>query len=418
MQGQFVCAKAIECYALLYYRTIRPAGIHLRKLHERVFLKVRNFKKTLSLVLSVLMVVSCCSALFSTFASAYTTNDGASANYGVYTYDFGTKDATGKTASTITDDDDEKKETNFGDASLPHVIESDPVGYCKYVGDWAFSGRVPGPMTKAPSSLWIESAGAETYVEYNPDIINGGQVRVSVYLLYWEKGHVDDVKYTVHHNGKVDEFHLNPAALKENEWQTLGTFDFEGGGKDYVRLECTGKAGNTRASTLAFEIMNEQNNSVWQTLYVTPTQPELKSLLAPVAGNLTYIKTRDSFSTYNDAGNSWSGGNFNMLQPGGMYKMYAAKEASFPVIGLGVDLKQHNVPIMRGWNWIGFASPVGMTVADAFALLSPEDGDIVKNQFDFAIYDGYAWEGTLQALVPGEGYIYYSDYASQLCQIS
>ena len=149
----------------------------------------------------------------------------------------------------------------------------------------------------------------------------------------------------------------------------------------------------------------------WRSLYVTPTQPDLKSLLAPVAGNLTYIKTRDSFSTYNEAGNSWSGGNFNMLQPGGMYKMYAAKEASFPVIGLGVDLKQHNVPIMRGWNWIGFASPVGMTVADAFALLSPEDGDIVKNQFDFAIYDGYAWEGTLQALVPGEGYIYYSDYA-------
>lgn len=149
----------------------------------------------------------------------------------------------------------------------------------------------------------------------------------------------------------------------------------------------------------------------WRSLYVTPTQPDLRSLLAPVAGNLTYIKTRDSFSTYNEAGNSWSGGNFNMLQPGGMYKMYAAKEASFPVIGLGVDLKQHNVPIMRGWNWIGFASPVGMTVADAFALLSPEDGDIVKNQFDFAIYDGYAWEGTLQALVPGEGYIYYSDYA-------
>ena len=183
------------------------------------------------------------------------------------------KEAKGKdTTSVPTDSDSEKKPLNPGEASLPHVIESDPVGYCKYVGDWAFSGRVPGPMTKAPSSLWIESAGPETYVEYNPDIMNNGTVRVSVYLLYWEKGHVDDVKYTVHHNGKADEFHLNPAALKENEWKTLGTFDFEGGGKDFVRMECTGKAGNTRATTVAFEIMNEANGTVWQTLYVTPTQ--------------------------------------------------------------------------------------------------------------------------------------------------
>ena len=186
------------------------------------------------------------------------------------------KEALGKT----TDDDAEKKETvdeeetetDFGDASLPHVVKNDPSGFCKYVGDWFYSSRVMGPMEKAPNSLWIESGGPETYAEYNPNILHSGQVRVSVYLLYWPSGHVDDVKYTVHHNGKVDEFHLNPAALTQNEWITLGTFDFEGDSKDYVRLECTGKPGNTRASTVAFEIMNEQNNSVWQTLYVTPTQ--------------------------------------------------------------------------------------------------------------------------------------------------
>lgn len=41
------------------------------------------------------MLVSCCSVLFSTFATAYTTNDGTTPNYGVYTYDFLTKDADG-----------------------------------------------------------------------------------------------------------------------------------------------------------------------------------------------------------------------------------------------------------------------------------------------------------------------------------
>ena len=64
------------------------------------FLKVKNFKRTLSLVLSVLMVVSCCSALFATFASAYTTNDGTTPKYGVYTYDFVTEDTEGNAIDT------------------------------------------------------------------------------------------------------------------------------------------------------------------------------------------------------------------------------------------------------------------------------------------------------------------------------
>ncbi|MBQ2967312.1 MAG: S-layer homology domain-containing protein [Clostridia bacterium] len=189
------------------------------------------------------------------------------------------KEALGKIETST--ESEKEEETTHGDATLPMSVDNDPVGSCKYVGDWAFSGRVPGPMTKAPSSLWIESAGPETYVEYNPAILNGGQVRVSVFLLYWEKGHVNDVKYTVHHNGKVDEFHLDPTKLTKNEWITLGTFDFEGNSKDYVRLECTGGVGNTRASTLAFEIMNSaKENAVWQTLYVTPTQDNESLILS------------------------------------------------------------------------------------------------------------------------------------------
>lgn len=62
---------------------------------------MRNFKKTLSLVLSVLMVVSCCSVLFATFASAYTTTDGTD-NYGIYTYNF-YDDETGNSAYPAND---------------------------------------------------------------------------------------------------------------------------------------------------------------------------------------------------------------------------------------------------------------------------------------------------------------------------
>ena len=89
-----MCAKAVKSYALL---NITAKGSPLAEIYTKgCFLKVRNFKKTLSLVLSVLMLVSCCSVVLSTFVSAYTTNDTAGqANYGVYTYDFLTKDADG-----------------------------------------------------------------------------------------------------------------------------------------------------------------------------------------------------------------------------------------------------------------------------------------------------------------------------------
>ena len=47
-------------------------------------------------------------------------------------------------------------------------------------------------------------------------------------------------------------------------------------------------------------------------------------------------------------------------------------------------------------------------MSDAFADLNPQDGDVVKSKNDFAIYNSYEWVGTLTALAPGNGYMYYS----------
>ena len=50
-----------------------------------------------------------------------------------------------------------------------------------------------------------------------------------------------------------------------------------------------------------------------------------------------------------------------------------------------------------------------MSVDDAFADLQPEAGDRVKSRTAFAEFSnkGY-WEGTLESIVPGQGYIYRS----------
>ena len=184
------------------------------------------------------------------------------------------KEATGKVEAV-------NEATQSAKSGLSKEIDADPMGRCIYIGPWSYSSAVLGPLTQAPNSLWVAGAGHEAYVEYDPEIISDCNVRISVYLLYWSVNQSTDIKYTVFHNGKQDEFHLDPTSITESQWVTLGTFDFGGNGEDYVLLECTGTGvdnTNTRASTIAFEIMNDavsdpnSSSAVWQTRYVTPRQ--------------------------------------------------------------------------------------------------------------------------------------------------
>ncbi|MBQ9339962.1 MAG: hypothetical protein IJS13_06480, partial [Paludibacteraceae bacterium] len=49
-----------------------------------------------------------------------------------------------------------------------------------------------------------------------------------------------------------------------------------------------------------------------------------------------------------------------------------------------------------------------MVVDEALAGVQPKWGDIIKSQTGVSVYDIYGWEGTLTALEPGHGYLYYS----------
>ena len=168
--------------------------------------------------------------------------------------------------------------------SVPHSdsqlkdIELDPTGVCTWEGNWAFSKSALGPMVYVPQSLWISAADTKdgtSYVMYNPDIMAIGDVNIFVYILWWKENQNENVKYEIHHNGKIDQVVLDPTALTESSWVNLGTFDFSGETeKEYVKLvpqDSTYEKANTRASTMMFEIVNTEGG-IWQTRYVTPYQ--------------------------------------------------------------------------------------------------------------------------------------------------
>ena len=177
--------------------------------------------------------------------------------------------------------EDKKPEDVKGDNTrvegkgLPMSIDVEAQGRCIYAGPWAFSTAVLGPMTKYPNTLWVAAnPDADVYVDYIPEITSVGKVRVSVFIPYYSKNQTKDIKYEVYHDGGMDEFHVNPAAQTEAVWQELGVFEFNGNATEHVKLVCTGvgeSIANTRASTVAFEVLNSANeDAVWTTVYVTP----------------------------------------------------------------------------------------------------------------------------------------------------
>ena len=116
-------------------------------------------------------------------------------------------------------------------------------------------------------------------------------------------------------------------------------------------------------------------------------------------------------------GNYWTG-SLKEVSPNTMYKlqltrMEASNNLPEPLIINGEQVKLAETPVTIGkdWNWIAFTPMTPMTtmpIGQAFAAANPQRGDQVKSQTGFAYYGPYGWEGNLEALESGKGYLYFS----------
>ena len=151
----------------------------------------------------------------------------------------------------------------------------------------------------------------------------------------------------------------------------------------------------------------------WMSLYVDPLIPALQTVLpkdVSILKRFRNIKSKTAFATVNNQGEVV--GELEELLPGQMYKMQLTTKTNYPLVGLVIDTKNTPQTMRPGYNWIGTVASQVMSVDEAFAELAPEVGDRVKNRTAFAEFSskGY-WEGTLESIVPGEGYIYHSKAA-------
>ena len=143
----------------------------------------------------------------------------------------------------------------------------------------------------------------------------------------------------------------------------------------------------------------------WNSIYVQPESNAVEDVLESVASVVEIAKSKASYTMYGN--NAWRG-DLTDINVGKMYKMKMRSVTALSVVGEQVDPAAETITVKPGWNWIGYTASFNMSVADAFADLNPQDGDVVKSKTDFAMYNSYEWIGTLTTLAPGYGYMYYS----------
>ena len=142
----------------------------------------------------------------------------------------------------------------------------------------------------------------------------------------------------------------------------------------------------------------------WISLYVEPEDKSVGSVLKDVS--VAQVKTSGLYAQY--AANKWTG-ELQEVALGTMYKMQANEDGELQIIGVPVVSSETPITIHNGWNWLGVATTATLSPGEAFSGLDPQEGDVVKSQRDFSTFSQNAWVGTLEAVVPGVGYLYNSE---------
>jgi hypothetical protein len=161
------------------------------------------------------------------------------------------------------------------------------------------------------------------------------------------------------------------------------------------------------------QVMQERELSKgwnWMSFYLKTeegAQMPVNYVFETVLPSLEEVKDHN-YVAYPNEDHSEIIGSLGNLTAGKMYKVRMNQAAKLSLIGELVDVETTAQTIEPEWNWIGSLARYVMSPDDAFADLNPEKGDQVKSRTSFAEYNGQTWEGLLQEIRPGEGYLYHS----------
>ncbi len=107
-------------------------------------------------------------------------------------------------------------------------------------------------------------------------------------------------------------------------------------------------------------------------------------------------------------------GTLTELQPAKAYKVKVSANTEKQLKGYEYNATANPVGVTAGWNWIGYPVNQTMTLNEALAFFTPGEGDYIVGQDGFAEFADDQWNGTLEGLVPGRGYLYKSAVSTEI----
>ena len=98
-------------------------------------------------------------------------------------------------------------------------------------------------------------------------------------------------------------------------------------------------------------------------------------------------------------------GNVSQMSPTELYKVEMSTADNIQLSGLLFNSALKPVPLVQGWNWMGYPMPGAMSVNEALVLFEADENDCIVGQDGSAVYNDGLWRGTLTTLEPGKGYL-------------
>ena len=165
----------------------------------------------------------------------------------------------------------------------------------------------------------------------------------------------------------------------------------------------------------AFQTLSSINQTIeltagwnWVSTYIDLDGVDAITLIEEALGdNGMTIATFDD-AAVNLGGGMWFGLEGYTLSNSEMIMIEVAEDCSFTLEGPAVDPSTITIPINPGWNWIGFPVANETSINDALAGFPAEFEDQIAS-FTGATVNFGDWIGDFMTLVPGQGYMYYSN---------
>ena len=161
--------------------------------------------------------------------------------------------------------------------------------------------------------------------------------------------------------------------------------------------------------TQTIELVGGQWN--WISSYIDLGDPValIQMLEAGLEDNATEIQSNSEYTEFD--GEEWFGDlDDTGIENERMYVIFAENDCTVELTGPAADPANYTITIQpQQWTWIGFPCSEEVEINAALADLEAEEGDQIQTSTDMTEFDGEEWFGDIETLVPGTGFVYYSN---------